>query len=161
MSNSNVNCKTLLKEFIEEKLHGKLDNLKNYSFFQMYDENNIKYGFNFYPEDVWLFDPDSSIIANAIYYLVWKDKLPGLSYEQIGQNYRGDTLNTFKTLFGRDYYKAKETVPNDIDFYKHIEKFKNIYLTIGNFSLLPNEVPKGLIKKSSINCYRGKKWKDY
>ena len=84
MSNSNVNCKTLLKEFIEEKLHGKLDNLKNYSFFQMYDENNIKYGFNFYPEDVWLFDPDSSIIANAIYYLVWKDKLPGLSYSGSG-----------------------------------------------------------------------------
>lgn len=154
-------CISLLVDFINDKLNGHLDKLKYYTFDDLFYEKNKKYGFNSFPDSIWEFDPDCSKISHAIYFLLWKDFLPEFSYDSIGINYRGDTLNTFNTLFGKNYHKAKSIIKNDDLFYKKVESFNDFYLSIGNFSLLPNEVPPGYTKRDSINCYRGKKWNDY
>ena len=85
-----VDCIKLIRSFIDEKLDGNIENFLNYDLDQL--ENDEKYGG---------FDPDNSKIANAIYVVLWGDKIPDLNYDALGTSYRGDILNSFNTLMGR------------------------------------------------------------
>lgn len=78
-----VDCIKLIRSFIDEKLDGNIENFLNYDLDQL--ENDEKYGG---------FDPDNSKIANAIYVVLWGDKIPDLNYDALGKSYRGDILNS-------------------------------------------------------------------
>lgn len=121
-------------------------------------------------------DCDDTHLARIIYFLIHNDNkineyaLPGLNkLTDIGSGYkykyRGDTLNTYSTLFGSKnqgvvkYFNS----PNDI---KKINEYRQKYVTIGNFSLLPAATVRlnsDKQKWDSINSYRGtsEKYRDY
>ena len=63
-------------------------------------ENDEKYGQQ--PEND--FDADDCQLSRAIYVVVWGDRMPYLNMLSIGRgrSYRGDTMNTFNTIFGRE-----------------------------------------------------------
>lgn len=168
----------LLNNFIYEKLSGDIDRLVSFNFSEL--KNDKKYGC---PDRD--FDEDDTELAKSIYYLLWGGevlpmKLPELTYDQIGtgKKYRGDTLNTFNTLFGGeniyDYDGIQETgfahtikiikQKSDNVFVNRIYYFKNECYTIGNFSVLPNNsITIDNNKTTTINCYRGvgSGWSDY
>lgn len=169
-------CKKLVSEFKQSYLDGDLKKLETFDFLSFYRNKDNKYGLvngQKYPEFIWKYDPDDSELAKAIYVLIWGNdnnveyKLPDCSFENIGTGlkYRGDTLNTFNTLFDKNIWWANETNEEievkDKEFADLVNGFKKIYLTIGNFSILPNKIPKGKKGINSLNCYRGKVFRDY
>lgn len=155
-----MNEKQYLITFIKEKLHGKIENLKEFNFIDLQKD----YG------ATTAFDPDDTMIARCIYCLLWETKIPELSFENLGngKKYRGDTLNTFNTLFGSDKISenGKSVFENCLEkfgfnkdeiFKEKILKFKKNYTRIGNFSILP------CVPNYSLNYYRGdnRGWGDY
>jgi hypothetical protein len=93
-------------------------------------------------------------------FLIWEGKLPELtSFTQIGSGelYRGETINTFNTLFGK-VGQFKDYI-DDNDLIARIDDFKERYVSIGNFMLMPSYS----YNNSTINSYRGKfyLWRDY
>lgn len=157
-----IHSSKLLLDFINEKLKGSIDNLLTFDFLQL--EYDKKYG----SENN--FDPDDTKIAKAIYYLTWRSSLPELELKEIGTGlkYRGDTLNTFNTLFGKFLERAITIFDNELNSLYHILNFKTKCYTIGNFILLPNykfseQSTKRNNKLKTINIYRGdfRGWKDY
>lgn len=148
----------LVQEFIKEYLHGNIDELKNFSF---WDIEGTKYDGN----QKGKFDGDNTKIVNAIYISLWKNEIHKLSCDNIGsgKDYRGDTINTFNTLFGSPIYRGY--VANQFNFLeyekKYIFEFYRTYQKIGNFYILPNKFINLYRKNESINTYRGKFFKDY
>ena len=105
---------------------------------------------------------DSTILAKAIYFVLWHDNLPMLnSWSDMGKNYGGETTNTFNSLFQESLEGAKIYISeDDEDFYSKVCKFNDYYLTIGNFMLLPLGKSNG----STLNTRKGSynfKYKDY
>jgi len=154
------NSLDLIREFINsDYLQGDIENLKSFDFAKL--EGVEKYD----GCSKGNYDPDDSKLAKAIYYVIWKDKLPELNtIEDIGtgKNYRGDTINTFNTLFGKkiDSFHRIEKYSNNEPLKKYVkEDFYKTYQTIGNFMLMPNRP----LEKNTINLYRGGfyGWRDY
>ena len=141
-----------INAFVEKYLDNNIENLVNFNFSLL--ENDAIFGC---PNRT--LDSDDSNIARAIYVAIWADKLPMLSLENIGSGclYRGDTLNTFNTLFSenlRGLYKYT----NDEKIVSKVENFRKICYSIGNFLPLPNKS----ILSQTINTYRGiNSWHDY
>lgn len=149
-------CKIYLKNFLNEKCKNKdlgsqLEWLKTYKFTR---ENGV--------------DEDSTTLAKTIYFIIWHTSehneysLPLLTnWQSMEENYGGETINTFNTLFQDNLEGAKKYVQvNDDEFYKEVEKFQNLYLTIGNFMLLP----KGKSNGATLNTKKGSynfRYKDY
>lgn len=148
-------CKIYLKNFLDKKYKNKdlasqLEWLKTYKFTR---ENGV--------------DEDSTTLAKAIYFTIWhtsknnKYSLPLLtSWQSMDENYGGETINTFNTLFQDNLEGAKKYVKVNDEFYKEVEKFQNLYLTIGNFMLLP----KGKSNGATLNTKKGSynfRYKDY
>ena len=127
-------------------------------------------------------DPDNSWLARCILFCLYRDKISGLKdVHQIGtgRNYRGDTMNSFNTLFrwrkvepGDDVTPLGGTKKLVIErlqnvlgdetyklFCDKIDGFFHIYHRIGNFILLPNQS----IERDTLNTYRGKsrKFQDF
>lgn len=147
-----LNCKKLLTEFINDHLDGNIENMRHFNFKRL--ENSKKYG-----ASNQNFDPDDTILANAIYFILWEKVVPELELSQIGtgKKYRGDTLNTFNTLFNgiNKYCPDKE-----LTF--QVSKFKEKYLSLGNFMLMPNISIQTGNATRTINTYRGtNSWRDY
>lgn len=145
----------LVKGFIEEYLHGNIDELKNFSF---WDIEGTKYDGN--PKEK--FDGDRTEIVYALDYLLYKDRnIPNFSINALGNIYTGDTINTFRTLFGSPL--CREYVANQFNFShserQRIDSFYWTYQQLGNFYILPCKTLPNT--KTSINSYRGKTWKDY
>lgn len=151
-------CCNLLKDFISEKLDGDIENFKQYNFLLL--ENDKKFGRC--SEFGTGFDPDDTEIARAVYYLIFSNKVHDtdldFSFSDIGthKKYRGDTLNTFNTLFGENMERAVKYSNNDTAFIKEVEQFKNKCYVLGNFTMLPNLYANG----QTINLYRGN-WNTY
>lgn len=147
-----LNCKKLITDFINEHLNGDIEKIRLFSFNRLKDCK--KYGA---PNQS--FDSDNTNLANAIYFLIWKDKLPELEFGQIGtgKKYRGDTLNTFNTLLnGIDKYSPGK------EFLTIIYEFRDIYVSLGNFMLMPNISIQTGNANRTINTYRGiNNWRDY
>jgi len=145
----------LIKNFVDERLNKNIDNLGKFNFTGL--EGNETY--DGCPKGS--FDADNTKLAKAIYYVIWKDELPDLkTIEDIGtgKKYRGDTLNTFTTLFGKKeneetfYSRAQKFGSDDDEFKELVSQFRSEFLTIGNFMLLPN-LSQPYAK--TINMYRG------
>jgi hypothetical protein len=150
----------LLKMFIEVVLDGEIDRLMTYCF---EDLKEVK-GFST-PNNAETFDCDNLKISNAIYCVLWghifdiKDgQIGSWSNEKNGKPFRGDTINSFNTLFGDDRYgqvgfRARNR-KLDTDFYlwKNVMAFRREYHTIGNFILLPN---KGNVNSNRADKYVG------
>lgn len=158
-------CVSLLKDFNVDKLDNNLDNITTYNLFNTLHDK--KYGELQNLDDSDKFDPDNSEIAKAIYYIVWHKQLPRIELSQIGTGklYRGDTLNTFNTLFSKNYERLNEFGGDSSSLIEKVKEFEKIYFCIGNFVLLPNisVIPDGYKKTETLNTYRGSfiRWKDY
>lgn len=145
-----------IKQFVSEKLGGNIDGLLNYDLSQLR-------GDDMYGCDNREFDCDDTNIARAIYSVVFKDVWPDLTYESITKKkYRGDTINTFNTLFGRidrSEIKGFDRIAKDSKIRPMVINFYTTYHTIGNMMVLPNK----FVGRSSLNLYRGCHhiWRDY
>ena len=154
----------LLNDFIDEELPNKtIDNLKNYSFWGI--KNQKKFGNKkSYP------DGDCTQIVYAIDYLLY-DNLPEFKISNTleAENYTGETINTFNTLFSRlpeqrekikalfgEDWKKIQDEDKGTDFFA--DDFYHVYQRLGNFMLLPS---KTIFYRQSINKYKGFCKKDY
>ena len=154
----------LLNDFIDEELPNKtIDDLKKYSFWGI--KNQKKFGNKkSYP------DGDCTQIVYAIDYLLY-DNLPEFKISDTleAENYTGETINTFNTLFSRapeqrekikalfgEDWKKIQDEDKDTDFFA--DDFYHVYQRLGNFMLLPHRKDSG---KPNINTYKGFCKKDY
>ena len=101
----------LLLDFIREKLDGKLDNIRTFDIKTLRDDGKFGCPGRY-------FDCDDTEIMRAIYVVLWEDVLPELSMDTLGNagKYRGDTMNSFHTMFGRE-------IPERPGFYAGLEKY--------------------------------------
>ena len=155
----------LLNDFIDEELPNKtIDDLKKYSFWGI--KNQKKFGNKkSYP------DGDCTQIVYAIDYLLY-DNLPEFKISDTleAENYTGETINTFNTLFsrapeqrkkikalfGEDWKKIQDEEQGECPF---ADDFYHVYQRLGNFMLLPS---KTISDGQSINTYKGTRGtKDY
>lgn len=114
-------------------------------------------------------DCDDTHLARIVYFLIHKDEennefaLPNLiNFSDIGSGYkykyRGDTINTYSTLFGskNQGYEIFFKLCNVED--ERVANFRNKYVTMGNFILLPAttvQLNPDTRKWHSMNSYRG------
>ena len=111
------------------------------------------------------FDYDDTNLARAIYFIIWND-LPEMDISEIGtgKKYRGDTLNTFNTMFSADLSRCDILSGGNKELCDKAEGFRDICYSLGNFSVLPNiSIPLSKNKETTINLYRGNwnGWKDF
>ena len=156
----------ILRNFVKDKLDNNIENFVNYDF------ENLKYDQIYGCKNPEYFDCDNTYIMKAIYQLLFSKAFPAINdWRNIGSGkfYRGDTLNTFHTLFGREipenrghFYGIERFAPIDENLYNRIRKFKKSICTLGNFVVLPNYSYWTGRKNVTINTYRGcNNWKDY
>ncbi|MBQ9337278.1 MAG: hypothetical protein IJS14_08290 [Lentisphaeria bacterium] len=156
----NEKAKRLILDFIREKLDGQLDNLRTFDLKTLRDSE--KFGC-----PGRRFDCDDTEIMRAVYAALWEDLLPELSPDTLGDNgkYRGDTLNSFHTMFGREipdrpgFYAGLENYDPSDEIRERVREFGNRYCsTVGNFAVLPNLYARN----TTLNCYRGtNQWRDF
>lgn len=149
----------LVRKFVAEELHGQLDALADYDLATL--EGHPLYGA---PDRT--FDTDDCNLVRAIFDLLYADALPGLSLPTLGTGraYRGDTLNSFHTLFGRpipdqpDRFAGLERHRPSDDLRARAATFRHTYHTIGNLAPLPNRS----LRRLTFNTYRGTHpaWRD-
>lgn len=150
----------ILIRFKKKYLHDNLDELQNFSFWDILVDDDFNS-----EHDETKFDGDRTRIVYAIDSLLYcNKKLPNFCLGPKG-NYSGDTICTFNTLFGslplRKYvtylfnFSASELLQRDA--------FLRRYQTIGNFYILPDKTIKIGNKNESLNTFRGTKmgWHDY
>lgn len=109
-------------------------------------------------------DPDDSIIVRAVLYLLYNEEIQDLTYDKIGNDYRGDTIFTPGNIFGKSFDFLKKQYIEDEDLYiKKVKDFLKMYHTIPNMILLPNRKIEVIrrnwnveyISYESLNQYRG------
>lgn len=157
-------AKKLVNEFIEQELDKKIENLENFSFWNIKDKHEFGNG---YASP----DADRTKIAYAIDYILYTDKTNALpdfklyGYTTQPANYSGETINTFNTLFSTNKQTREriEKIWNekfgDGDFKnkvynvddKNADDFYHVYQRIGNLTLLPCLTVCG----GSINTWKG------
>lgn len=154
-------AKQIIKDFSSDYLNGDLSRLANFDFARL--KTDKKYGC-----PGRNFDCDDTNLIRAIFFILYNDIYPELSFIDIGtgRKYRGDTINTFNSIFGTYDEYSKTTAglvfsrANESLVSKAM-KFHSTYHTLGNFILLPNQ-PEFPIKRSyTLNTFRGTAWKDF
>ena len=161
-----IDPKVILRNFIKDKLDNNIDNFINFDF------EKLKYDSVYGCKDPDCFDCDNTYIIKAVYQLLFSKTFPAIDdWRNIGsrKHYRGDTLNTFHTLFGREipgkkgyFYGIERFAPIDENLYNKIRSFKRMVTTLGNFVVLPNYSYWTGRQNVTINTYRGcNNWKDY
>ena len=149
----------MVRKFVAEELHGNLDALADHDLSTL--EGHALYG-----APGRTFDTDDSNLVRALFDVLYADALPGLALPVLGTGraYRGDTLNTFHTLFGRP-------IPGQPGRFAGLERhrpteelragaaaFHRTYHTLGNLAPLPNRA----LGRLTFNTYRGThaQWRD-
>lgn len=125
MSNQDIEeCKKIIKEFL--KLEDKhIDYIKTFEFNRLREEEKYK-GRSPYGKFRACKDEDNFYIVKCIYYLLWNKSLPKMSnFTEMENYYGGETINPIKN--------------------------SSLYLTIGNFMLLPKILTNNHI---SLNTYK-------
>lgn len=150
---------SLVSEFTQEVLHGDWDAWKNFDFKSLSDSEKFGCpGRNF--------DCDDTNIMRAVYVVLWGDVLPYLYMDNFGycKQYRGDTVNTFHTMFGREipgrpgFFAGLEKYKPDDGLREKVRNFGKLCSNIGNYTVLPNY----FACQTSLNCYRGtNEWHDF
>ena len=149
--------KELLSAFIEYELGGKIETLKTFCL------DELRWGSKFCnpeEEQIWSFDCDNTALVRALYVVLWghifeikEGDIGSWSKESNRSHpYRGDTMNSFNSLFGEQPYlhRAKNHgLDQSVIRWKNVMSFTWQYHTIGNFILLPNG--------GNLNCERGRK----
>lgn len=150
MNESKAKSTKMVKQFINEKLNGRIENLKTFDFSTL--RKDSKYGCK-----SEYFRPADTEIAKAIFTLVWGGDFVDVTPETIGANkiYIGAELNSFNTLFSKDLNvklsrnknKAIEEIQvgslkkglviYDAQMIKDITAFQKSVNYIGNMILLP------------------------
>jgi len=159
---ANEDARQLVRDFVKERLNGELDRLKDFNFATL--EDDVKYG----QQEGLDFDADDCLLARAIYVLVWSDVFPCMNMQSVGKGraYRGDTMNTFHTMFGREIpeqpgcFCGLENFHPDENMRHLARRFHALVPTIGNYVVLPNYADKN---GKTLNTYRGCHllWRDY
>ena len=160
MNEANAAAKQLLLDFIREKLGGELDRFRTFDFRSLRDSE--KFGC---PDR--RFDCDDTEILRAVYVVLWGGLLPELSMDTLGngKRYRGDTMNTFHTMFGREipgrpgFYAGLEKYHPSDGIRERVREFGQLYCSsLGNYVVLPNLSAR----ETTLNCYRGtNQWHDF
>ena len=151
-------AKSLIHDFVKERLQGNLNELVHFDFTQL--RGDKKYGVC----NGQSFDCDNTNLSKAIYLLVFEDVWKDLTFFSLENGtYRGDTINSFNTTFG----KAVETggfaglnrFKPEKSLQQRVQKFHSLYHTIGNFIVLPN----AHVDRYTMNTFRGSyyHWRDY
>lgn len=161
-----ADAKALVRAFIQEKLDGDLQKFKEF------DIKTLKDDPVFGCTDPRYFDGDNTYIMRAVYVLLWSGVFPRMTdWREIdtGKYYRGDTIHTFYTIFGRSdpaqpghFFGIDRFAPVDEALYERIRRFHNKVRTLGNFVVLPNCAVKTDAGFLTLNTYRGTNhWHDY
>ena len=169
--NKKKEAKEIISRFQIEYLHNNLCNLTDFSFWNI--AGNPNYDGTCTPNTLRFFDGDHTRLAYAIAKLIYDENIPDFI---LGEKYTGDTINSFRTLFGNRFSLRQNyeiTIENKFQFTETEKQTRNEfflrYQTVGNFYVSPNESliydnsQANKIEKLSINTYRGTKsnWKDY
>ena len=145
-------ARELIRSFVKEELGGDLRAWSEFDHHCLYSMK--KYGC---PERQ--FDCDDSELLRSVYVLLWAEDFPGLSFKNLGTGklYRGDTLNTFHTMFGREipgnrgcYAGLEKYAPGDA-LRKKVRCFRERAARLGNYAVLPNLAVEG----ETLNTLRG------
>ncbi len=149
----------IVRKFVAEELHGNVDALAEVDLATL--EGHPLYG-----APGRTFDTDDCNLVRALFDVLYADALPGLALPEIGTGraYRGDTLNTFHTLFGRPipdqpgrFAGLEHHQPTD-NLRARAAAFHHTYHTLGNLAPLPN----CSMGRLTFNTYRGThpQWRD-
>ena len=146
--------KEIVSSFVQEELSGDIVQLKNYCFADLKKTPWGKCNSGF--------DCDNTLLANAIYVLLWGGKgnfYPDLTLESVGTGrfYRGDTMNSFRSALGNLSKEENRLYWENICLRDEVCIFFNKYHTIGNFTVLPNRA----YEKNTFNMARGCKFGDF
>ena len=149
----------IVRKFIDEVLDGDIEKLRNFCF---EDLATHACETDFIGD---IADPDMYLITQAIYIILWGD-IYNLTFEKMGSwnwkneyAYRGDTMNSFGSIFGKENLESGKEFAFRAKFYgadkktelwKRIEDFYKTYHYIGNFIVIPN---RGSVK-NGINGAR-------
>lgn len=144
----------IVRDFIKDVLDEDIENLRNFDF-----TNLTTYVGN-------IIDPDMYLITQAIYIILWGN-LYDLTFEKMGSwnrnnkyAFRGDIMNSFGSLFGKEDKKKDRSfafraklygADKNLHLWTKIEKFSKSYHCIGNFIVIPN---RGTLR-NGINGARG------
>lgn len=131
----------ILRGFVRDILHGNIERLKDFDFTDL----------TTYVGDIT--DPDMYLITQAIYIILWGD-LYDLTFEKMGSwncrnehAFRGDTMNSFGSLFGKEDKKKDRSfafrakcynADQNSRLWAKINRFSKSYHYIGNFIIIPN-----------------------
>ena len=164
--NNKKQAKEIIRRFQIEFLNEKIENLKDFSFWNI--AGNPNYDGTCTPNSLKNFDGDHTRLAYAIDKLLYGDlNIPDFILDK---TYTGDTINTFRTLFGNRFNypdNGEIKIEKDFEFDENQKRKRNDffykYQTIGNFYILPSDTVLYGLKSQSINTYRGtvSNWKDY
>lgn len=153
-----MDARTYLRRFIDERLGGDIAKLVDFNMMAL--ENDATFG----NRDNRTFDCDDTELTRAVFEVVWGGVLPGLKSGSIGtgRKWRGDTMNSFNTVFGKDddgdgLFKGLEKYKPDEAMREKARKFNAAYHTIGNFTPLPNIS----VDHVTLNMFRAKEWNDF
>ena len=151
-------AKRLISDFVEHRLDGDLSRLARFDFAKLRADK--KYGICSGDS----FDCDNTNLSKAIYLLVFEDIWSDLSFATLESGlYRGDTINSFNTTFGKAVtvggFAGLNRFEPDESLQQRVLKFHSLYHTIGNFMVLPNARVAG----HTLNTFRGLcyQWRDY
>ena len=152
--------KQLVQDFIREKLDGKIGN------FAAFDFKSLN-GSDQFGCPGRRFDSDDTEIMRAVYVLLWGDELPELTLDTLGTTgkYRGDTMNSFHTMFGREiegqpgFYGGLEKFHPSDRMRERVREFGSRFCsTLGNYAVLPQL----FAQETTLNFYRGTNdWRDF
>ena len=144
----------LISSFVQERLGGNISLLASFPLGSLRGEK-------LYGCPGRNFDSDDTELMRAIYCVVFGDTWENLSMGNSGDGkLRGDTLNTYNTLFSPPWKERFTSIWNpDENLVEKIKAFHVTAYTIGNMVVLPDK----RIGEWSINKHRGchDEWHDY
>ena len=155
-------CKKKVNAFLEKYCDNQLEKLLTFDIERL--KTDKEFGKPTEYKENWQMDPDDSIIAREVLFLLYNKKIKDLSYNMMGNNFRGDTIFTPGNIFGNEMEFLKhQDILNAKDSKRRASDFLKKYHTIPNMMLLPNEKIEVIrrnrnneyISMESLNQYRG------
>lgn len=157
-----------VKAFVDKYLDGDINQIAMFSLSKLWRD----YEFGCLSSN--RYDNDDTELMRCIYVLLFSDIWPGLTLEALQRyEYRGETMNTYNTMFGRPQFPYKlenmapglvriGSIPPELLFKAANFRFKT-YGRIGNMVVLPNRQLDCAQTENTINKYRGCHvvWHDY
>lgn len=154
----NTDSIRLIRSFVEEKLNGDIEELISFDVKQL--KGDRRYG----SCNGGGFDSDNTSIVRAVLAVAFEDVWPDFDENALAQKkYRGDTINTFNTMFGPKLgsggFEGLNLFNPDEATLDRVDRFYHVYSTIGNMVPLPNRSAG----RYTLNTFRGtySKWRDY